>query len=113
MKLLSILTLTLLMGKAAMAAKSKINFKCSSMRKNIEFQIKDNLIKTEGRTPAQSITGRTSKVGNSVTNHYQIGGQKFQIHFDDVTNSNEMNTYISIRSDKGHEVTYPLTCKPL
>ncbi|RZF21879.1 MULTISPECIES: hypothetical protein [Halobacteriovorax] len=113
MKLLSILALTLILGQSTMAAKPEINFKCSSKRKNIEFQIKNNLIKTEGRMPAQSITGRTSKVGNSVTNHYSMGGQKFQIHFDDITDSNEMNTYISIRTDKGHEVTYPLNCEAL
>ncbi|MFG1500910.1 hypothetical protein ABMA70_11950 [Halobacteriovorax sp. XZX-3] len=107
MKLLSLITLSLAFTASAHAA---VNFKCSTMRKNIEFNLKGNQIQVEGRTPAQALIGRTHKVGNSVTKHYQLAGQKYQIHFDDVTNSNEMNTYISIRTKNGHEVTYPLSC---
>lgn len=107
MKLLTLLALTFF----ATAQAAPKNFQCSSQRKNIEFKIKGNQIQIEGRTPAQALIGRTHQVGNEVTKHYQLGGQKYQIHFDDVTNSNEMNTYISIKSKQGHEVTYPLNCK--
>lgn len=104
--------MTLILSASAQAAVNN-NFKCQSARKNIEFKIKGNHIQVEGRNPAHSIVGRTHQVGNSMTKHYQANGQKYQIHFDDVTNSNEMNTYISIKSKHGHEVTYPLTCQAI
>mgnify|MGYP000589683262 CR=1 FL=1 len=75
MKLLTLIAMTFCMISTQAAVKE--NYKCSSMRKNIEFKIKGNHIQVEGRTPAQSLVGRTHKVGNSMTKHYQYSGKKF------------------------------------
>ena len=54
---------------------------------------------------------RTRWNGNSVEKIGHFENYKHTIHIDDVNNLSDVNDYISIRSQEGHEMIYPLNCQ--
>lgn len=56
---------------------------------------------------------RTRWSGNSMEKIGFFENKKHIIHIDDVSRPSEVNDYISIRSQEGHEVLYPLHCQLL
>ncbi len=56
---------------------------------------------------------RTHKKLNGFTKTMYIEGNKHRINVEDVNNFNDVNDYLCITSPKGHEMTYPLTCRSI
>ena len=54
---------------------------------------------------------RTQKKHHGFTKTLYIDGNKHRINVDNVDNFNDVNDYLCITSPKGHEMTYPLTCR--
>ncbi|HAZ11851.1 MAG: hypothetical protein A2X86_07630 [Bdellovibrionales bacterium GWA2_49_15] len=54
---------------------------------------------------------RTKWNGKSVEKIGYFENNKHTIHIDDVSNLSNVNDYISIRSQEGHEMIYPLSCQ--
>ena len=53
---------------------------------------------------------RTKMIGNSLTKIMNRSGSKHTIHVNNIKEFNVANDYLSIRSAKGHVMTYPLEC---
>lgn len=54
---------------------------------------------------------RTKNEGSGFTKVLFHSGSKHIIHVGDKNNFSELDDYLIIRSDEGHEITYPLHCK--
>lgn len=53
---------------------------------------------------------RTKKEGNGFTKILSYESNKYTIHIANEENFDEVEDYLSIRSEKGHEITYPINC---
>ena len=53
---------------------------------------------------------RTKLIGHGVTKIMLQDGNKHTIHISDLKSFNRVEDYLSIRSNKGHTMTYPLDC---
>lgn len=54
---------------------------------------------------------RTKFIGSSLTKIMNQSGHKHTIHIQDINQFNAFDDYLSIRSPKGHVMTFPLECK--
>ncbi len=66
---------------------------------------------SSSRSVASEAHVRTRLQGNGFTKIMYSSGKKFIVHVKDQDNFSEINDYLVIRSKKGHEMTYPLTCQ--
>ena len=104
-----------LWAQVSMADDSIIN--CHTPRMNKIFSIsKDKIVfEKEEMSSNRSIASvdklRTKKEGNGFTKILSYEGNKYTIHIANEESFDEVEDYLSIRSEKGHEITYPLTCK--
>ncbi|WP_372651147.1 hypothetical protein [Halobacteriovorax sp.] len=99
--------------QARAAVHSKLE--CHTPRMKKSFVIYNNKIsfleETEkGRMVASANAMRTSYKKNGFTKVLNYWGQRHEIHIGNVDKLSELNDYLTIRSNKGHEITYPLTC---
>ena len=66
-------------------------------------------------TPTRSIASvqlvRTRKTVKGFTKILNIDGHRYSIHIENTESFSDVDDYIAIKNGKGHEVTYPLTCK--
>ncbi len=53
---------------------------------------------------------RTQKTMKGFNKIVFFEGQKHTIHVDDISKFSDVDDYITIRSQKGHEIIYPLSC---
>ncbi|MBT5094565.1 MAG: hypothetical protein HOM21_10000, partial [Halobacteriovoraceae bacterium] len=53
---------------------------------------------------------RTRFEGQGYTKIVKFEGQKHMIHIENKGSFSEVDDYLLIRSKKGHEMTYPLSC---
>lgn len=53
---------------------------------------------------------RSQKSMTGITKIMSHQGHKYTIHINDTKNFSEVDDFVSIRSKKGHEITYPLIC---
>jgi hypothetical protein len=56
---------------------------------------------------------RTQKKLHGFTKTMYIDGNKTRINVENVDNFNDTNDFLCITSPKGHEMTYPLTCRSI
>ena len=91
---------------------------CSTPRMSKAFEIKDEKItfiesnsKESSRRIASINMIRTKYNGSGFTKILNFEGQKHTIHISDKNKFSELEDYLLIKSRKGHEMTYPLTCK--
>jgi hypothetical protein len=59
--------------------------------------------------PSQSV--RTHRKVKGFTKTLYINGHKHRINVENTSEFSDVNDYLSITSPKGHEMTYPLTCR--
>ena len=62
------------------------------------------------RTVASVSSVRTKIEGKGFTKIIFMNGIKHTIHIDDQAQFSDTNDYMVMRSNEGHEITYPLTC---
>ena len=84
-------------------------------KNSITFQIPRSLnTKVKNRSLASSgiiISSIRKKLrGNGITRYLNFEGQKHTFHIENKDHFSEVDDYLSIRSQKGHEIIYPLTC---
>lgn len=103
-----ILTLTLLTSVSSFASVKEII--CSTPRMDKVFTIKNSKIVMQGRDLASVEGVRTKNMGEGFTKYFNYEGNKHKLHINSRTSFSDFNDYISIRNNKGHEITYPLTC---
>jgi hypothetical protein len=106
-------------GQKARASFKKID--CHTPRYKNSFTIHKNKIIFHGRekwnnfqyiNSDRSLSSiRTKKKGKGFIKVVQFEGKSFSIHLNDLQKFDEINDYLSIRSKRGHEITYPLLCK--
>ena len=54
---------------------------------------------------------RTKNINNGFNKIVFFEGQKHTIHINNVSDFSDVDDYITIRSQKGHEIIYPLSCQ--
>jgi hypothetical protein len=105
----------LIMGQTAFAG-----ITCSSDRMQKDLVISKSSVafneyhdSSDSRSIASSnLHGvRTQKTIKGFNKIVFFEGQKHTIHIDDVSNFSDVNDYITIRSQKGHEIIYPISCQ--
>ena len=105
----------LIMGQTAFAA-----IVCSSDRMQKDLVIsKSSIVFQEYKDSSDSRSiASTDPLGvrtkNTTTGFNKVvffEGQKHTIHVNDTNNFSEVEDYITIRSQKGHEIIYPLSCQ--
>jgi hypothetical protein len=93
------------------------NIECQVDRMGKTFSISTNTItlrgdeSENGRAIASIAAIRTRRSGNGFTKIMNFEGHKYGLHIEDTNSFSEVNDYITIRSSRGHEVTYPISCQ--
>lgn len=59
----------------------------------------------------EGIAVRTKSTDRGVEKIMMKNGEKYTVHIENVSNMNEADDYILIRSKEGHEMTYPILCQ--
>ncbi len=62
------------------------------------------------RTVASVSSVRTKHEGKGFTKIIYLDGIKHTIHIEDENKFSDISDYMVMRSQEGHEITYPLTC---
>lgn len=62
------------------------------------------------RTVASVSSVRTKLQGKGFTKIIYLNGIKHTIHIDNKNHFSDLNDYMVLRSQEGHEITYPITC---
>lgn len=106
-------------GSKAQASFKKIN--CHTPRHKNNFTIHKSKIVFHGpeewnnfqyiNSDRSLSSVRTKRKGKGFIKVVNFEGKSFSIHIADLKNFNEVEDYLTIRSKRGHEITYPLTCK--
>ncbi len=109
---MKLIILTLFASISTFAA-SPMKVECKTARENFIVKIRDNNLTIDGRYPAQTTAQRTRDLGKGVEKIFYLSGEKHTIHISDKSKFNELNDFISIKSRRGHEVTFPLNCSNL
>lgn len=119
--LLGFLALMLMVHSfSSMAATPKIECKTAFGEKSftidesaIAFHKEDDtgISRSISSMPKESV--RTQMKHHGFTKTMYIDGNKHRINVDDVNNFSDVNDYLCITSPKGHEMTYPLTCRSI
>jgi hypothetical protein len=91
---------------------------CSTPNKNKSFIITDDKVVFEKEDLQPSIRSiasvdkvKTKKEGSGFTKTLIYEGNKYTIHVNNEEKFDDVEDYLSIRSEKGHEITYPINCK--
>lgn len=62
------------------------------------------------RSVASISSVRTKREGKGFTKIIYLNGIKHTIHIENQKHFSDVNDYMVMRSQEGHEITYPLTC---
>ena len=91
--------------------------KCESPRLSKSMVIRNNSVTfinknddTYNRAIASIAPARTQVIGKGFNQVLLHDNKKFHIHVSDVTNFNEVNDYIEIKTMEGHNIMYPISC---
>lgn len=116
-KLLLIAFAFLIKLSTGMAA-LKPSIKCQTMNGEKSFVIDQHSVafvdqRLEGnhRSIASVSSLRTVLEGNGFTTSLSFEGKDHIIHIEDKDNFSEVDDYISITNQKGHQITFPLECQ--
>jgi hypothetical protein len=112
-----LLSATLAYGAGAMAAGTTA-IECETPRDGRRFVIqgpevtiyKEDQFEAPGRQVASVVNVRTKLTGEGFDKILFIGGDKHTLHISKPGEFSDVEDYLVIRSSKGHEMTYPLTC---
>jgi len=63
------------------------------------------------RKIASVLNIRTFKTSHGFTKVFNYKNFSARVHIENTKDFNEANDYFSLKSKKGHQMTYPLTCK--
>ncbi len=66
-----------------------------------------------GRGVASVNQIRTRKIGKSLTKIMKLEGDTLSLHIQNVDTPSLVDDYMSLRSARGHEVIYPLSCSSI
>lgn len=97
-------------------AKSFAEITCHTPRLSKAFQIEKTSVAfyqadvVRGRELASAIPARTRFTHNGFTKVIKHEGKKYTLHIENKNNFSELNDYLVIKNNRGHEVTYPITC---
>ena len=89
---------------------------CHTPRMNRNFEIDDNKISffQEGselkHREIASLVTRNKVDGIGLTKVVNFENQKHIIHIENVDHFSDINDYIIIKNNTGHEIVYPLSC---
>ena len=116
MKTLKILTLALLYSFAGSLFAKEIVCHTAGMTK--VFVIKDNRVSFfnplekigNSRTVASVLGVRTKLKGQGFTKITYMNNNKYMIHVENKKQFSNINDYLTIRTRKGHQMTYHLEC---
>ena len=106
---------TLILG-LLFSVSSFASIECHTPRMNKTFTIKSDRVTffngqaQEGREIASAPT-RTRNTAKGFTKILNFKGRKHTIHINDKNSFSNVNDYIIVRNRRGHEMTYPLSCK--
>ncbi len=90
---------------------------CHTPRMNKIFEVADkkitffNEFDQAARREIASVSSRTKPEHKGLTKIVDFENHKHTIHISDVNNFSDVEDYIIIKSNTGHEVTYPITCE--
>ncbi len=107
--------LSLLMIIASFSSEASIL--CHTPRMNKIFEVADkkitffNEFDQTARREIASVSSRSKPEIKGVTKIVDFENHKHTIHISDVDNFSDVEDYIIIKSNTGHEVTYPITCQ--
>ena len=114
---MKLLTLSLLLLFTTNLMANKKSLFCSSKRLMKSFNIKNHSVSFQslnqwnGRAIASVENVRTKRSGNSMTKILKFEGHKYYFHISDLNNFSDVEDYIAIKSRKGHQIMYPLSCE--
>lgn len=97
-------------------AKAFASITCHTPRLSKAFQIEKTSVAfyqadvVRGREIASTIHARTRFTHNGFTKVIKHEGKKYILHIEDKNNFSEVNDYLVIKNNRGHEMTYPLNC---
>ncbi len=88
---------------------------CHTPRMNKVFTMtEDKVVFEDEASVSRNIASvqkvRTKKEGMGFTKILNYEGNKYTIHIASSEKFDEVEDYLSIRSEKGHEITYPINC---
>lgn len=89
---------------------------CHTPRMNKVFKIDQSKIAvyqsdvSNGREIASMEQARTLYTSTGFTKVMQHMGHKVTLHIEDTKQFSDLNDYLVIRDQQGHEMTYPLNC---
>ncbi len=99
-------TTTRMTGKKVIISQSKVTY--------VEEYMGNEGPKREIASLETSITNvRTMYSASGITKMLSFEGHQHTIHIENVASPSDMDDYLSIKSPRGHEITYPLTCKTI
>jgi hypothetical protein len=90
---------------------------CHTPRMNKVFEVADQKITffneydNTARRELASLNSRNKPSPQGLTKIVDFENQKHTIHIGSLENFSDVEDYIIIKSNDGHEVTYPLTCE--
>lgn len=90
---------------------------CHTPRMNKIFEVSEakvtffNEFDQHNRRELASLTSRNKPETKGLTKIVDFENQKHTIHIADLDNFSDVEDYIIIKANDGHEVTYPLTCE--
>ena len=115
MKTFIIITLTILMLGNSHAA--EIGIICQAERMGQTFVIEESgkiTVLKEGEKHADrsiaSASIRSQISASGFTKTTSINGKRYTIHVENIASPSEVEDFVSVRNDAGHEITYPLNC---
>lgn len=77
----------------------------------IAFQKEDDAGISRSISSVSKESVRTQMKSHGFTKTLYMNGNKHRINIEDVNSFSDVNDYLCITSPKGHEMTYPLTCR--
>lgn len=96
--------------------------KCSTPREshrfvidNVEVDVKKGWNKMDQRLPASSIklSTRTRYTIKGFKKYFNWNKNRYYIHIENAQNFSDVDDFVVIQNEKGHEITYPLNCQSL
>ena len=112
-----IFTLLIFTNLSVMASVTPLHYVCQTPRESKVFEVTSSQITfyQDEIRPHRSIASEamvlTKRRGKSLTKTWRYEGQSYRVFMKDVQNPSEIDDFISIKTAKGHEITYPITCK--
>lgn len=101
---------------AIIATQSFAGIICHTPRMSKVFHIDQNKVAVyqndvkNGREIASTNQARTQYTTTGFSKVMQHLGHKITLHIEDSKNYSEINDYLVIRDQAGHEITYPINC---